>query len=299
MIKRLSEEEVAHRRQFLKRMLSLGLLAGVGPTILSACGGTTVSSRSKPGINQVDGRVLIDGAPARAGMQPGTNSLIETGPDAMLALVMGADAFLIRENTRLRFTPAHGASAAPALLAQAGSQTVTDTPTGPKVAVSPNVFGFSLESGKVLSVFSEGSRVLRTPSFTVGIRGTGIYLESQTRQGTEDGYACTCYGTVDFQSRLNPSIKETITSKHHDAPRRLTSSRMGIALTPMPFINHTDAELIMLEALVGRVPAFQQGTSSSSSRSTNRSSYTPNVQPTINVPVPMDTHAPMSVPHAW
>ncbi|MBF0454994.1 MAG: hypothetical protein HQL72_09315 [Magnetococcales bacterium] len=291
-----SEKTLTDRRQVLIRMLSLGLLAGTGPVLLSACGGAK-PRYIEPGINEVEGRVLIDGKPAALGMKANPNSLIETGPDAMVALVLGLDAFLLRENTRLRFIPKSSTSLHQMVAETVRDQsTTTDTSQGPAVVVAQDVFGFSLESGKVLSVFSPGSRLLRTPSINIGIRGTGVYLESALKSDGEQSYICTCYGTVDIQSRVDPTIKETVVSKHHDAPRTITSFKNKSQIRLAPFTNHTDAELTMIEALVGRVPPFKVEAMRSHSMQQNRTM--PRIQ---HVPTTTGTHsaptsAPVSIP---
>ncbi|MBF0382382.1 MAG: hypothetical protein HQL69_15275 [Magnetococcales bacterium] len=271
------------RRQVLVRLLSLGLLAGVAPTILTACGGAKKTHRIKPGVNEMGGEVLIDGVPATPGMIPKNNSTIETGPESMLAMVLGLDAFLIRENSRIRFTPKINSSAIGSMLAQADGQNsvVADSHSGPKVVVSKEIVGFALDSGKVLSVFAPGKRILRTPSINIGIRGTGIYIESSTNSGTENSYICTCYGTVDIQSLVDPSVKETVVSKHHDAPKTITSSPNRVVMEPAKFVNHTDAELRLIEAFVGRTPPF----------AAPRSTFVPNMQPQ-HIQTPVHTHTP-------
>ena len=62
-------------------------------------------------------------------------------------------------------------------------------------------------------------------------------------------------GTVLFRSDI---VRETVRTTHHDAPRYIYAhAEMPIKMIePAPLINHTDAELIMLEALVGRRPPF-------------------------------------------
>ena len=71
-------------------------------------------------------------------------------------------------------------------------------------------------------------------------------------------YVCACYDLADLQASKMRQAKETVMTTHHDAPR-YTYAR-GAAPIKMielaPVVNHTDAELIMLEALVGRVPPF-------------------------------------------
>jgi hypothetical protein len=48
--------------------------------------------------------------------------------------------------------------------------------------------------------------------------------------------------------------RDTCTTTHHESPRYLYSDGRKDAMTAARAVNHTDAELIMLEALVGRTP---------------------------------------------
>ena len=106
-----------------------------------------------------------------------------------------------------------------------------------------------LVTGALLSVFGRGAakRVV-TPTSTIGIRGTGLYVESQP----ERSYVCNCYGEILIAAADDANVTERITSRHHDAPRYVSKGR----ITPAPFINHTDVELALIEALVGRTPPF-------------------------------------------
>ena len=66
--------------------------------------------------------------------------------------------------------------------------------------------GFRLVTGAVLTVFSPGrSRQLTTPTATIGIRGTAVYLEAQRGRT----YACTCYGEAELGSAFDPAARET------------------------------------------------------------------------------------------
>ena len=112
----------------------------------------------------------------------------------------------------------------------------------------------TLVTGKLLSVFGRGPRRIATSTATIGIRGTGIYIEAEA----ERTYVCTCYGVVDLQASNMPAAKETVRTIHHDAPRYIYAhGEMPIQMIQTaPVMNHSDAELIMLEALVGREPPF-------------------------------------------
>jgi len=177
------------------------------------------------GMIEVQGEVLVNGRPARAGdaLKPGDS--VVTAPGASAVFVVGRDAFLIREKSELL---------------TAGSKALADA--------------MRLVTGKLLSVFGRGSRSITTPTATIGIRGTGIYIEVET----ERTYVCTCYGLVDLQASNMPQARETVRTTHHDAPRYIYAhGEMPIKMIEAAsVINHTDGELVMLEALVDRKPPF-------------------------------------------
>jgi hypothetical protein len=169
--------------------------------------------------------VLINGRPARAGagVMPGDSVTTAAGSSAVF--VIGRDAFLMREKSELL---------------TAGGKLLADS--------------LRLVTGKLLSVFGRGSHRIATTTATIGIRGTGIYIEAEA----ERTYVCTCYGLVDLQASNMPEARETVRTTHHDAPRYVYArGEMPIKMIEAaPVINHSDVELIMLEALVGRKPPF-------------------------------------------
>jgi hypothetical protein len=101
-------------------------------------------------------------------------------------------------------------------------------------------------------VFSKKPVSIRASLATIGIRGTGAYLEVEP-----DGvYFCLCYGeaVVSGPNMADKLVKTT----HHESPLLLNTHAPAMTAEPGPFRNHTDAELIMLEALVGREPPFMK-----------------------------------------
>ena len=101
-----------------------------------------------------------------------------------------------------------------------------------------------------MGVFATGGeRKLVTPSAVIGIRGTGAYMESQRGRT----YFCLCYGAADIAS-ADGKVKDSYSTTHHESPRYIYGDRREQAIIPASVSNHTDAELIMLEALVGRSP---------------------------------------------
>jgi hypothetical protein len=147
---------------------------------------------------------------------------VSTGPDSLAIFVVARDAYLLRSESQLEI---------------AGDSTVIKT--------------LHLLGGKMLSVFGKGEKRVILPTATIGIRGTAIYAEADAVRS----YLCTCYGTADIQASTNSAVQETVVTKKHDAPRYIYASGENLIMHA-PMINHTDDELFMLEALVGRMPAF-------------------------------------------
>jgi len=199
------------------------MLGGVAMPLLLR---EALAARTQPGgLVMIKGEVLVNGSAARAGtpVKPGDSVLTAAGGVAVFSV--GNDAFLLRQGSELRTT---------------GGGTL--------------IASLRLVTGKLLSVFGRGQRSIATPTAAIGIRGTGIYLEVEA----ERTYVCTCYGVVDIEASNMPSARETVNTTHHDAPRYVYAhGEMPIKMIQVaPVINHSDAELIMLEALVGREPPF-------------------------------------------
>lgn len=207
------------RREWLKR----ALLGGAAVPLLLR--DALAAGKRASGMIDIQGEVLINGTPAKRGIALKPGGSVATAPGSSAVFVLGRDAFLIREKSELHF---------------AGSKALADS--------------LRLVTGKLLSVFGRGSRRIVTPTATIGIRGTGVYVEAEA----ERTYVCTCYGVVELQASNMPEARETVNTSHHDAPRYVHAhGDMPIKMIePAPVINHTDAELLMLEALVGRKPPF-------------------------------------------
>jgi hypothetical protein len=171
------------------------------------------------GVYRVRGDVRINGEPARQGQEIRVGDTVTTGPGAELVLVVGRDAYMVRERSSLSF----GADA------------------------------LRVVTGAVLSVFGTGGkRSIATPTATIGIRGTGVYVEVEPSRT----YVCTCYGEAELASVADPSAREIVRTQHHEAPRYIMGSGSPQMLMQAPVVNHSDAELILLEGLVGRRPPF-------------------------------------------
>ncbi|MBF0421865.1 MAG: hypothetical protein HQL73_02615 [Magnetococcales bacterium] len=237
-----------HRRTLLTRFAWTIGMTGLGLTpVLAGC----LSRKPTPdqGVVDLQGEVFFDGVAARPGMVPVPGGLITTGKSGRVTIVAGADAFLVHANSTLRLL-----DRPLAMNVEAAVATDANTVGGEAVGTaSRSTLGFILRQGKVLSVFSPGLRTLNTPNATIGIRGTAAFLEYQPGST----YVCTCYGTAEIQSLKDSRIRETVVTKHHESPRYIKDeTSAGAALEKAPMLGHTDAELIMLEELVGRRPPF-------------------------------------------
>ena len=121
----------------------------------------------------------------------------------------------------------------------------------PPLSDSANVL--RVFTGVLLSVFGRRKRRLVTAAATIGIRGTGVYIESDP----EESYICTCYGTADLMPLATDTVEETVVSEHHDEPRyAVGKAAAGKRFRRAPFKDHTDLELALIEGLVGRSPPF-------------------------------------------
>jgi hypothetical protein len=173
----------------------------------------------KTGVSRVRGEAQVNGQPAKPGMAVRAGDRVSTGPGAEIVFVVDRDAMMLRQNSALA-------------LAQSG---------------------FRLLSGAVLSVFGPKQRKeLQTSTSTIGIRGTAVYVEA----GAERTYVCTCYGEAVLEPAAEPAARETVRTTHHEQPRYIMARGAPRLVMPAPMLNHSDAELELLESLVGRKPPF-------------------------------------------
>jgi hypothetical protein len=177
-----------------------------------------------PGVARLEGAATVNGRDAKIGTPVGIGDRIATARGSQAVIVVGSDAFLLRSQTTIEI---------------GGSQGV----------LSEVLIG----AGKVLSVFSKKPVSLKAASATIGIRGTGAYVELNP----EAVYFCLCYGEALIEGPGMASAREVKTT-HHESPLLLRDDGGIMKVEPGPFQNHSDAELILLESLVGREPPFMK-----------------------------------------
>lgn len=220
------------RRRWLIQALGLGVLAGALPG--TALGQSAFGSR--PGrlpdgrsVYRAVGNISVNGKPADMSAQIKPGDTIRTGKGAELIFVVGAHAMIVREGSELSIGG------------------IVDAVKGPVLSA------LRLITGKLLSVSRDSRMSIATPTATIGIRGTGWYAEADPQRT----YFCTCYGITDVSAAQDPNARETVKSQHHDRPLYILAKPSGgKSILPAPFINHTDQELALIEALVGRTPPF-------------------------------------------
>jgi hypothetical protein len=209
------------RRRFINKLATGSALAAAAPFLIRnalAMGDRLYTQ----GFHKLEGTVLLNNKPATQGMLVKPGDKVTTGVNSLAIFVVERDAFLLRSNSQLEIS-----------------------------GVGTAIKTLNLLAGKILSVFDKGEKKIIVPTATMGIRGTAIYAEADPVRS----YLCTCYGTVNIQAHSNPSVQETVVTKRHDAPRYIYATGEQL-IVKAPVINHTEDELFMLEALVGRFPAF-------------------------------------------
>ena len=210
------------RRSLIQALATAGALGPAGVCGLISEALAEGNKPVAPGMHRIVGTVTVNGQPAREGQLIRNGDTIVTGARSEAIYVIGQDAYMQREKSTINF----------AAEAAAGAMRVI--------------------TGKILSVFGKGEKKLVVPTATIGIRGTACYIETEEKAT----YFCLCYGVADVSPAADPKHIERIETTHHDHPILIHDDSAMPTMAPASVINHTDAELILLENLVGRWPPF-------------------------------------------
>jgi len=240
------------RRTFLIKALRIGLYS-IGATSHFAqagfFGNTPEKLAAGKSFYKIEGKVKVNGQDASEATIVTANDTIETLGDSKAIFVVGQDAFLLKQKSKLKLS---GRDKFKKRLKKKSKniEAVDKTSNSSDKMV---VETLRLVTGGMLSVFGKTEHQVKTANASIGIRGTGVYFESEA----ERSYVCTCYGVTEIASLNDPASSELIRSKHHDAPRYIFNKpQNGKLIAAAPFKNHSDLELMLLEEIVGRTPPF-------------------------------------------
>lgn len=217
------------RRAWLAQVAALSVVSMIQDTLAS---GDVPVMR---GIQSVQGAVTVNGAMAKVGTMVKVGDRISTSVNkgSSAVIVIGNDAYMLREDTTI--------------ILQASKKNMV-------VGAAEVLESLLIASGKVLSVFGKRPPhqpvTLRARSATIGIRGTGCYVEVYERRT----YFCLCYGEASVEGA--GMTTQNIRTTHHEQPMWIDENSGAMRMEKAEFGNHADAELILLEKLVGREPPF-------------------------------------------
>lgn len=218
------------RREYLVKLLTLSALSATPMGVLHAAwwGSKPEKLADDKSIFSLEGDVRVNGNRADLETRIAGGDVVSTNNNSEVVFAVGSDSFILRSNSEMEIE---------------GGGFFVDA--------------LRMFTGSVLSVFGKrgGQKQLtmNSSTATIGIRGTGVYMESEPGLT----YLCTCYGQVGLYSNKDLDDSELITATHHDAPKYISDRKArDTHIRPAPFKNHTDAELKLLEAIVGREVPF-------------------------------------------
>ncbi len=223
------------RRAFLISLFGAGSLSLISLTGRIGNAVAMGALKYPTGVQELKGEVLLNDRRAKAGDLVKPGDMVATGPESMVIFVVDKSVYLLRDNTRLNL-----------------QREAADTGSNSAIEV------LHIIKGKVLMVFNRKRRKrLFTQTAIVGVRGSAVYIEAEPNQS----YICVCYGKADLVARDDPEIRESVHTRHHESPRFIFGSNKNDRIIKAPVFNHTDSELMMLEAIVGRKTPFADGSS--------------------------------------
>jgi len=221
------------RRQLLIRALAAGMFGLALPAAQAITFGIFGSRPRKlpegQSIYGLSGQVTVNDKDATLATQIKSGDTVQTAQNSEIVFVVNSHSMILRGDSKL----------------------VIEKPANAPESLL--IGGLRMLSGKLLSVSRNSPMQINSSTATIGIRGTGFYIESDP----ERTYFCTCYGATEVQATADPQSRESITARHHDRPVYIvTDGGTGNNIRNAPFVNHTDQELALIETLVGRKTPF-------------------------------------------
>lgn len=180
-------------------------------------------------VHELAGDVTLNDFPLTRQSALQAGQTVRTGADGRVWFSIGADAYALRPNSRLRLDASR-----------------------PK---EPIIDFLRLVTGALGATFARGMRrTLIAPTATIGIRGTGVYLEV-----TPDvAYFCTCFGSTEILTAPTDTMMQSVavTTENHQARTIHREGMTGMRILRAGFERHTNEEMARLESLVGRPNPF-------------------------------------------
>lgn len=220
-MKQQHQPHCPHHRVSRRDFLALGAAAGTGMVLPG-------HARAANNIRDMHGTVFVNRTLANPSTPINPGDLVTVAQGGKLSFVVGKDAYLLRGGSSLHLEKYDNFL----------------------------VKGLRLLTGGMLAVFGKGEKTIRTQAAVIGIRGTGIYLDT----APDKTYFCTCYGETELQVGQD---KRIITAEHHHsawiyAPVAGSYKVDDMGIFMGDFQYHTDDELRASEALVGRTVPFDK-----------------------------------------
>jgi hypothetical protein len=175
-------------------------------------------------VHELVGDVTLNDFPLTRSSALQAGQTIGTGADGRVWFSIGSDAYFLRPNSRLRLDASR-----------------------PR---EPFIDFLRLVTGALGATFQRGTRrTLVAPTATIGIRGTGVYLEATP----EVAYFCTCFGSTEILAPSGALMQNVAAAENHQARMMMT----GMRIVPAGFERHSNEEMARLESLVGRPSPFR------------------------------------------
>lgn len=224
-MKRAAEADDPRRRLLIKALAAgvfSGGLAGSSAVAAQVSGGRPTKLPADKSVFKSSGTATVNDKPVVADTRVRPGDTLRTAKDSEIIFVVSDCSMLLRAESQL---------------------VLEGEPSG-------RLVGFKLLIGKLLSVYPPGPVRIETAAARAQIRGTGVYVESDP----ERTYFCTCFGTTDIVAKDDQDSRETVTAVHHDRPLYILAGgkNRGRSIERATFKSHTDEELKLIEALVGR-----------------------------------------------
>ena len=181
-------------------------------------------------VRELVGDVTLNDFPLTRNSALQAGQTIRTGADGRVWFSIGGDAYFLRPNSAMR------------LDGSKPGEVLIDF--------------LRLVTGAFGATFARGMRrTLIAPTATIGIRGTGVYLEA-----TPDwAYFCTCFGTTEILTAPSGNMMESVavSTENHQARVIHREAMSGMRIVRAGFERHTNEEIARLESLVGRPNPFR------------------------------------------